>query len=55
MYQMNDFVLSRWLVVQLTLVEYSWITAERLLYSCGTRGIVAGHRLLREQPAGFSA
>ncbi|XP_049447999.1 adenosine receptor A2b isoform X1 [Epinephelus fuscoguttatus] len=44
-----------WLVPQLTLVEDSWITAERLLYSSGTRGSVAGDRVsCYVQPAGFS-
>ena len=32
---------NRWPVVQLALVEYSWITAERLLYSPGTRSSVS--------------
>lgn len=40
--------------MRLTLVDYSWITAERLLYSCGTRRSVVGDRLLCEHPAGFN-
>lgn len=50
--KINSFLSNRWLVQQLTLVDYSWITAERLLYSSGTRSSVVGDRLV--QPAGFS-
>lgn len=52
-YKEHSLLSNRWSAPQLTLVEYSWITVERL-YCCGARISVVGDPFLREQPAAFS-